>query len=38
MMKELIEDFNREDFTMKEWLIYGVAYPLGVIILAILFS
>ena len=38
IMKELLEDFNREQFTLKEWMWYGVAYPLGVIILAMLFS
>ncbi|GEM_PF-2311477 len=28
-MKELLEDYRREGFTLREWIIYGVLYPLG---------
>lgn len=30
-MKELLEDYRREGFTLREWVIYGVLYPLGLI-------
>lgn len=36
-MNELIEDYKRENFTLKDWLLYGVAYPLGLIILCLIF-
>ena len=36
-MNELIEDYKREKFTLKDWLLYGVAYPLGLIILCLIF-
>ena len=27
-MKEIIKDYMSEDFTVKEWVRYGVVYPI----------
>jgi hypothetical protein len=35
-MKDIIKDYMTEQFTVRECLIYGVAYPLGIIILCII--
>lgn len=37
-MKDLIKDFKEENFTLREWLIYGILYPSVVIFLAIVLS
>ena len=36
-MKEIIDDYKSEKFTVKDWLLYGVTYPMGVIILCLIF-
>jgi len=36
-MKELLEDYRREGFTLHEWLVYGVLGPValfGVVLLS----
>jgi len=33
-MKEIIEDFKRENFTAKEWVVYGIIVPLLLIIIS----
>lgn len=35
-MKDIIKDYMQEDFTMKEWLKYGVLYPAALIIACLL--
>lgn len=35
-MNDLINDYKDEGFTLKEWLVYGVALPVVVIVIAIL--
>ena len=32
-MKEIIEDYKRENFTTKEWVKYGIIAPLLLIII-----
>lgn len=36
-MKEIIDDYKCEKFTVKDWLLYGVAYPMGLTILCLIF-
>ena len=36
-MKEIIDDYRCEKFTVKDWLLYGVAYPMGLITLCLIF-
>lgn len=36
-MKEIIDDYKSEKFTVKDWLLYGVDYPMGLIILCLIF-
>lgn len=39
-MKDLFKifekDYMHEDFTRREWIIYGIAYPLSMIVLCII--
>ena len=35
-MRELLNDFHSENFTCKEILVYGIAYPLGLIAVCML--
>jgi len=30
-MEELLNDFNSENFTRREIIVYGIAYPVGLI-------
>ena len=32
-MKEIIEDFKRENFTAKEWVVYGIIVPIVYVLL-----
>ena len=32
-MKEIIEDYKRENFTATEWVVYGIVYPLALILI-----
>lgn len=36
-MKDIIDDYKSEKFTVMDWLLYGVAYPMGLIILCLIF-
>ena len=35
-MKEIIDDIKAENFTKKEFVIYGVIVPLGIVVVAMI--
>lgn len=35
-MKEIIKDYMSEDFSLREWIKYGILYPIGAIAVCIL--
>jgi len=35
-MEELLNDFNSENFTRREIIVYGIAYPVGLIAVCML--
>ena len=35
-MKELIEDYMQGDYTLREWVIYGVLVPLALVVICLL--
>lgn len=37
-MNDIIKDFKEENFTKKEWLLYGVVMPIALVQIAILCS
>lgn len=37
-MNDIIKDYMKEDFTMKEWVIYGVVVPLVILLIAVFVS
>lgn len=37
-MKELIEDYRREQLSRREWIIYGVIAPAAFVLLIVLFN
>lgn len=37
-MKEIINDYKNENFTMKEYIIYGIIIPLAMVVAVILAS
>ena len=37
-MKDLIKDIMDEDFTLVEWIVLGVVFPVGVVLVALLGS
>ena len=38
IMNDIIKDYMKEDFTMKEWVIYGVVVPLVILLIAVFVS
>lgn len=36
-MNDIIKDYKSENFTLQEWVKYGILYPLGLIILSSIF-
>ena len=37
-MKDIIKDFREEGYTLREWVIYGVLAPVGLVALCLLAS
>lgn len=37
-MNDIIKDFKEENFTKKEWLLYGVVMPIALVLIAIFCS
>lgn len=37
-MNDIIKDLKEENFTKKEWLLYGVVMPIALVLIAILCS
>ncbi len=35
-MNDIIKDYLKENFTLKEWIKYGVCYPIGLILACVL--
>lgn len=38
VMKDIIKDFREEGYTLREWVIYGVLAPVGLVALCLLAS
>ena len=38
IMKDIIEDYKKERFTLREWVVYGIVAPAALIVLCILVS
>ena len=35
-MKEIIDDIKAENFTMKEFIVYGIIVPMGIVVVAMI--